>query len=58
MASQYENLNDQNFVSFLKQYPADYLIWDKINKPDWQIEKFGLAKLAETSSWAVYDLKI
>ena len=56
MVREYQGLNDNNFTNFIKQYRADYLIWDGLNKSGWQPERFGWSKIIEGKGYAVYGL--
>ncbi len=56
MSAIYEKLDDRNIISFIKEYPADYVIWDKLHTPNWKIGKLGLSVVKETPAYTVYAL--
>lgn len=53
----YTKLTDDNFIEFLKRYPVEYLVWDKKDNPEWEIDnRFGLEKVIEFGDIVVYKL--
>jgi hypothetical protein len=58
LVERYENLNDDNFIDFLKKYRIDYIAWDKKSTPKWNVGKrFGLEQVASFGEVIIYDLK-
>lgn len=57
LANEYQTLSDATFLSYLKQYPVDYIIWDKKENPDWKLDKFALDKLQAFGDLIVYAVR-
>lgn len=57
IATEYKNLSDENFIEYLKQYPVDYIIWDKKENPDWELDRFSLDKVQEFGEIVVYSVR-
>jgi hypothetical protein len=56
MVLMYNSLSDKNFISSVQKYPAQYIVWDKKNDPDWSIDRFGLPVVANFNDVVVYIL--
>lgn len=56
LTKKYAALNDQNFISYLKQYPADYIVWDTKNDPKWGIDRFKLPEVVRFGDLRVYSI--
>ncbi len=56
IAAVYAEVDDKNFLSFLKRYPADYLVWDRTLHPEWAIDRFGLQPLVAFDHITIYAL--
>ncbi len=50
LASTYQKLNDKNILEFVKKYPIDYIIWNKKEDPEWNLDKFNFEVLNEFSN--------
>lgn len=54
MTKEYQTLTDENFISYLSQYPLDYIIWDKEKDPDWRLDRFHLKVIRDFGSIVVF----
>ena len=54
----YVNLLKEGWgLELLKKYKIDYIIWDKLESPDWNIEQYGqLEKINEFKDVAIYKI--
>ena len=55
--AKYQNLTDKNFLEFLKQYPLDYIIWDKTKNPNWRLDRFNWSIIKDFGEIVVYDVR-
>ena len=56
----YRNFLDRankNFLSELKKYPVDYVIWDTRNDSSWKLNRFFNEKIYEDNGLVVYKVK-
>ncbi len=53
----YQSLSDQNFLSFLKQYPLDYVVWDMKKNPEWRLDRFKWKVIKNFDGFIVYDVR-
>lgn len=56
MAREYQRMTEKTFISFLREYPVDYVIWDKKNQPSWSFDRFGARKIMEKNEVVLYEL--
>jgi len=58
MVADYEQLTDENFFTYVRRYPLDYLVWDKKQNPEWNVdERWNLIKLQTWGNISAYDLR-
>lgn len=57
MAETYSKIDQENFITFLKKYPLDYIVWDQKNDPSWGLERFALDKIAVLGDFIVYRVR-
>lgn len=51
---EYQNFLDKDFISQLKKYPLDYIVWDQEIDPTWKIDRFPPKKIYEKNNIAIY----
>lgn len=56
LAESYAGITDETFLLFMKQYPADYIVWDRRHDPDWALDRFDLTKLHAFGDITIYAL--
>lgn len=52
----YEGLDEKNFISFVKQYPVDYIVWDTHTNPKWNIDRFKFPLVKQFGAIKMYKL--
>lgn len=56
MNGEYQTLTEHNFLSYLKQYPLDYIIWDKKIDPTWRMDRFGLPIVKDFGDITIFGM--
>ena len=56
LTAAYTQLSDEIFITELKKYPVDYIIWDKQRYPSWRIDRFGLPLAIQFGDIGVYTV--
>ena len=54
LTREYQNFSEQTFITELKKYPVDYLVWDKKNDPAWRMDHLGLELVNSFGDIALY----
>lgn len=52
----YQHISPDTFLSFLKRYPVDYIIWEPDKNPTWDIARYKLPVVFKTRSHIVYEI--
>ena len=50
-------LQKGDFLEELKRFRIDYLVWDKIKNPNWEIEQRYFKKVFETDYFKIFDVR-
>jgi len=53
---EYKNFLDKDFVTQMKKYSLDYVVWDKENNPKWLVERFFNDKVYEKDNIIIYKI--
>ncbi|OGY63534.1 MAG: hypothetical protein A3I89_02150 [Candidatus Harrisonbacteria bacterium RIFCSPLOWO2_02_FULL_41_11] len=54
--SEYQSFLEKDFVTELKKYPADYVIWDKAQNPEWRLDRFFTDKTYEVDNLVIFKI--
>ncbi len=53
----YQAFVKQDFVTQLKRYPVDYVVWDKKVDPTWQADRWFQRPLFDTKDFLIYAIR-
>ena len=53
---EYQDFFKKDFVSELKKYQVDYVLWDKEKNPEWRLGRFFNKKIYDQDNLVIYDL--
>jgi len=56
LIADYKNFLDKDFVTELKRYRVDYIVWDKEKNPSWKMDRFFSKKIYEKDNLTIYSV--
>ena len=56
LVTDYKAFLSKDFMTDLKQYPINYIVWDKQKDPTWDVERFAKDEVYEKDGVAVYKI--
>lgn len=54
LIKEYQEFLSRDFVTELKKYPLDYILWDRESEPEWRVERWFKDKVFDDGRVAIY----